>query len=390
LKKWGKRKSKNSFKSDILLLEMFLTIFYIFGILLVLSVLILIHELGHFLVAKKAGVWVEEFGFGLPPRLLGKKIGGTIYSLNALPFGGFVRLHGETSEEGIKNTKHTFLGKGKLTRAAIVVAGIAMNLLLGLLCFAIVYSFLGIPKEQGFVQIVEVAKDSPAAAAGLATNDIIVSFNKNAVAKSADFTNLTKENAGKKVSLQIKRGSAVQNYNITLRANPADGKSFLGIVVSSEMAYYPPVWQRPFYGAYYGTIAAYQTTIAVVQGLWGTVSQVGHGKVPQDTVGPVGIFAIIYFVLKQGILPILNLMGLISINLAVLNILPIPALDGGRLFFIGIEAVFGKKVLPKIEDAFHSVGFIVLIALIILISFFDIKRVISAGGFTGFINSFIK
>ena len=357
---------------------------------MVLSVLILIHELGHFLVAKKCGVWVEEFGFGLPPRILGKKIGETIYSVNALPFGGFVRLHGETSEEGISDPNRAFLSKGKLTRAAIVTAGIVMNLLLGLACFAIVYSFLGVPKEQGFVQIVEVAKDSPAATAGLAINDVIISFNKKAVTKSTDFTNLTQENKGKNVVFVIKRGSQNLNFNITLQQNPPDGKSFLGVTVTSETTYYPPIWQRPFYGAYYGTIASYQTTVAVIQGLWGTVSQVGHGQVPEGTVGPVGIFAIIYFVLKQGILPILNLMGLISINLAVLNILPIPALDGGRLLFIGIEAVMGKKVLPKVEDAFHSAGFIVLIALIILISFFDIKRVISAGGFTGFINSLGK
>ncbi len=367
-----------------------MTILYGLGILLVLSILILIHELGHFLVAKKSGVWVEEFGFGLPLRIFGKKIGETIYSLNWLPFGGFVRLHGETSEDGVSDSKRAFLSKGKLTRAGIVVAGIVMNLLLGLLCFAIVYSFLGIPKEQGFVQIIDVAKDSPAAVAGITPNDVVISFNKKSVAKSADFTNLTKENAGKRVALEIKRGSEVMTFNIILRENPADGKSYLGITVTSEMTYYPPIWQRPFYGAYYGTIASYDTTIQVFQGLWGTVSQASHGQVPEGTVSPVGIFAVIYFVLKQGILPVLNLMGLISINLAVLNILPIPALDGGRLLFIGIEAVFGKKVLPKIENAFHSAGFILLIALILLISFFDIKRVISAGGFTGFINSFTK
>jgi regulator of sigma E protease len=369
---------------------MLLTILYGLGILLVLSVLIIIHELGHFLVAKKAGVWVEEFGFGLPPRLIGKKFGETIYSINWLPFGGFVRLHGEMTDEGISKPKRAFLKKSKLTRAAIVVAGIVMNLILGLVCFAIVYSFLGIPKEQGFVQIVQVAKDSPAAAAGLTANDIVVTLNKKPVTKSTDFTSLTKENAGHKIALEIKRGSNVQNYNITLRTNPSDGKSYLGIVVSSETTYYPPFYERPFYGAYYGTIAAYDTTISVFQGLWGTVSQASHGQVPEGTVGPVGIFAIIYFVLKQGILPILNLMGLISINLAVLNILPIPALDGGRLFFIVLEAIIGKKVLPKVEAAFHSVGFIVLLALITLISFFDIKRIISAGGFMGFINSLIK
>ena len=365
-------------------------LFYGIGILVVLSVLILIHEFGHFIVAKKCGVWVEEFGIGLPPRAFGKKIGDTIYSVNWLPFGGFCRMHGETSEDGVSEPKRSFMGKGKLARAAIVTAGIVMNLILGLVCFAIVYSFVGIPKEQGFVQIVDVTKGSPADSAGLAVNDTIVSLDKTAVTKSADFTKLTQANKGKSIALVIKRGKKTLNYNISLRENPADGKSFLGIVVTSEMIYYPPTWQRPFYGAYYGTIASYQTTITVLQGLWGTASTLGHGQTPQDTVGPVGVLAIIYVVLKQGILPVLNLMGLISINLAVINILPIPALDGGRLFFIGIEAVFGRKVLPKVENAFHTAGFVVLIALIFLISFFDIKRIITAGGFTGFINSFGK
>ncbi len=369
---------------------MITTILSIFGILLVLSVLILIHEFGHYLAAKKAGVWVEEFGFGLPPRAIGKKIGETVYSLNWLPFGGFVRLHGEMSEEGVTSPKRSFMGKSKRVRAGIVVAGIFMNFILAIFCFSIVYSFLGIPKEQGFVQVVEVTKDSPAAEIGIAPNDIITSFNKVQVKKSDDFTALTKENAGKRVNLEVKRGSEALRFSTTLRQNPADGRSFLGIIVTSETTYYPPVWQRPFYGAYYGLIASYQTTISVFQGLWGVASGIGHGQAPKDTVGPVGILAIIYIVLKQGILPVLNLMGLISINLAVLNVLPIPALDGGRLFFIGIEAVFGKKVLPKVEAAFHSAGFVILIALIFLISFFDVKRIITAGGFTGFINSFAK
>jgi regulator of sigma E protease len=369
---------------------MLTTILYALGILIVFSILILFHEFGHFIVAKKSGVWVEEFGFGLPPRIFGKKIGDTIYSLNWLPIGGFVKLHGETSGEAITDPKRSFTNKNRMKQAAIIVAGIIMNLILGLICFGIVYSFLGIPKEQGFVQIVEVLPGSPAAVAGLAANDIVVSFDKNPVKKSTDFTNLTKENAGKTVNLEIKRGPVLQNYNIMLRTNPADGKSYLGIVVSSQMIYYPPVWQRPFYGAYYGTIAAYQTTIEVVQGLGGTAAQIGQGKVPQDTAGPIGILAFIYSGLKMGILPVLNLMGLISINLAVINILPIPPLDGSRLLSIGLEAIFRKKISPKIEGTVQTVGFILLILLILLISGFDIKRLIASGGFTGYVNSFSK
>jgi regulator of sigma E protease len=369
---------------------MLTTVLSILGIFLVLSVLIIIHELGHFIAAKKSGVLVEEFGFGLPPRMFGKKIGETIYSLNWLPFGGFVRLHGELTEETTTNPKRSFMGKSKLTRAIIIVAGILMNLVLAIICFAIVYSFLGVPKEQGFVQVIEVVNDSPAAEVGIAANDVILSFDGNTVTKSGDFTKLTRQYAGKKVKLEVKRGETIQFINVTLRDNPKDGRSFLGIVVTSETTYYPPVWQRPFYGAYYGVIVSYNTTMSVLSGLWGTVSMIGHGQSPADTVGPVGILAVIYFVLKQGILPVLNLMGLISINLAVINVLPIPALDGGRLFFILVEALFGKKVLPKVENALHTVGFVFLIGLIFVISFFDIKRIIAAGGFTGFIDSFTK
>lgn len=369
---------------------MLTTILSVLGIFLVLSILILIHEFGHFIVAKRNGVWVEEFGIGLPPRAFGKKIGDTIYSVNWLPFGGFVRLHGEMTDDGVTDPKRSFIGKSKFVRAKIILAGIIMNFVLALVCFSIVYSFLGIPKEQGFVQVLEVANDSPAAEAGIAPNDIVVSFDKNTVVKSGDFTKLTKEYAGKKVVLEIKRGEQIQKFNVTLRENPSDGKSFMGIVVTSEFTYYPPIWQRPFYGAYYGTIASYETTKAVILGLGSMAGTIGSGQAPKDTVGPVGILAIVYIVLKQGILPVLNLMGLISINLAVINVLPIPALDGGRLLFIIIEAIFGKKVVPKVEAMFHSVGFMLLIALIFLISFFDIKRIFAAGGITQFIASFGK
>lgn len=369
---------------------MFTTILAVLGIFLVLSVLILIHEFGHYISAKRNGVWVEEFGIGLPPRIFGKKIGDTIYSVNWLPFGGFVRLHGEMTEEGVTDPKRSFIGKSKLVRAKIIVAGILMNLVLAFVCFAVVYSFLGVPKEQGFVQVVDVAGDSPAAEAGLAVNDIILRFNNIDVKKSDDFINLIRGNAGKIVPIEVKRGDLELKFNVNLRSNPKDGKSYLGIIVTSETTYYPPIWQRPFYGAYYGTIVSFETTAAVFQGLWGTAAMVGQGKAPADTVGPVGILAIIYVVLKQGVLPVLNLMGLISINLAVINVLPIPALDGGRLLFILIEAVFGKKVVPKVEAMFHSAGFVLLIALIFLISFFDVKRIISAGGITGFIQSFSK
>src|SRR3990167_2082033 len=130
--------------------------------LVVLSILVLVHEFGHYWTAKKNGVWVEEFGFGLPPRVWGKKIGETIYSINLFPFGGFVRLHGESEEEGITNVKRAFLYRNKKTRALIVIAGVVMNFLLAIAAFAVVYSFSGIPRDTGKLKIVDVSAGSPA------------------------------------------------------------------------------------------------------------------------------------------------------------------------------------------------------------------------------------
>ena len=150
--------------------------------LLILSILILVHEFGHFIMARRAGIWVEEFGFGLPPRLIGKKIGETIYSINWLPFGGFVRLHGEQEEEGITQKNRAFLYKSKKVRTSIVIAGVVMNFILAIVAFAIVYSFSGIPRDTHQVKIVDVSAGSPAQISGLVVGDII---------KSVDGKNLT-------------------------------------------------------------------------------------------------------------------------------------------------------------------------------------------------------
>ncbi|MFH1863736.1 MAG: site-2 protease family protein, partial [bacterium] len=165
--------------------------------LLVLSILILVHEFGHFIMARKFGVWVEEFGFGLPPRIIGKKIGETLYSLNLLPFGGFVKLHGEDSEEKIKNPKRAFINKSKKKRLVIIVAGVVMNFLLAIICFGIVYSFSGIPRDTKNVKVVEVIAGSPAQTAGLIVGDIVKKVGKIDVVKVSEFVKLVEESKGK-------------------------------------------------------------------------------------------------------------------------------------------------------------------------------------------------
>lgn len=354
--------------------------------LVVLSVLILVHELGHFIMARRAGVWVEEFGFGLPPRLFGKKIGETIYSINTFPFGGFVRLHGEIDEEGVTDPKRAFLNKGKKVRISVIVAGVIMNFLLAIFAFTIVYSFSGIPRDTHQVKVIDISTGSPAVSAGLVVGDIVKKVDGKELTSTNEFIKYIDGKKGQKVKLEVGN----KKLTITPRANPPEGQGPLGVVVTNTEIYFPPIWQRPFYGIYYGFKEAIFWGQTIIFGLWTIVSGLFKGQAPQGVSGPVGIFAVTTEAARSGILTLINFVGILSVNLAILNILPFPALDGGRLLFIGIESLIGRKVVPKIEAAVHAVGMIILLALILAITIGDIRRLIMAGSISGFINSVAK
>jgi regulator of sigma E protease len=363
--------------------------------LIVLSVLILVHELGHFLVARKNGIWVEEFGFGLPPRIWGKQIGETLYSINALPFGGFVRLHGEQEIDNRDREKErAFLNKSKKARVAVIIAGVIMNFLLALVCFAVVYSFSGIPKDTGKIKVVEIAGGSPAETAGVVVGDVIAKVQKDQVSSVDDFIRKTEELKGKTVAFEIVHQSGGQEVPITVqmkpRENPPEGEGPLGVTITTTEIYYPPIWQRPFYGVYYGFKEALFWGETIVLGLWGIIAGLFKGQAPVGVSGPVGIFAVTTEAVRSGILTLINFVGILSVNLAILNIIPFPALDGGRLLFIGIETLIGRKVLPKVEAAIHSAGMFILLALLLAITIGDIRRLVAAGGISGFIDSMVK
>ena len=362
--------------------------------LLVLSVLVLVHELGHFLVAKHFGVMIEEFGFGLPPRLFGKKIGDTLYSVNALPFGGFVRLHGENSEEEITYPKRSFLGKSKRKKVAIIIAGVFMNFLLAVTAFAITYSFNGIPKNTKDVKVVDISTSSPAQIAGIIVGDIVKKVNKTSISTNNEFINLVDQFKGNKVTLEIERTvnfeKTTKKITLTPRENPPEGEGPLGVVITTTDIYYPPIALRPFYGIYYGFKDAIFWGKNVITGFSGLFGGLFNGQVPQDIAGPVGIFALTSEASKIGIFAVINFIGILSVNLVILNILPFPALDGGRLFFIGLEGIIGKKVLPKVETAIHTVGMIILLVLLLAVTAHDIIRLIAAGSISGFLQGVIK
>jgi regulator of sigma E protease len=355
--------------------------------LLVLSILVLVHETGHFLVARKMGVWVEEFGFGLPPRVFGKKIGQTIYSINLLPFGGFVRLHGENLEEDIKNPKMAFLEKSKKARIAIVTAGVIMNFILAVVAFSISYSFAGIPRETNNVKVIDVASGSPAQIAGVIAGDTIKNIDGTTVSSTQDFISLVEAKKGKKINVEISRDGVSKKFNTTPRENPPQGEGALGITISATEIYFAPLWQRPLYGIYYGFKEATYWGRTVLQGFYTLFAGLFKGEVPKDVSGPVGIYAVTTEVAKYGLLSLINFIGILSVNLAILNILPFPALDGGRLLFIFLEKLIGRRVLPKVESAIHTVGMVILLALILLITIGDVQKLIKAGSLSGFLDN---
>ncbi|KKR89679.1 MAG: Membrane-associated zinc metalloprotease [Candidatus Woesebacteria bacterium GW2011_GWD1_41_12] len=362
--------------------------------ILVLSVLVIVHELGHFIVARKSGVKVEEFGFGLPPRIWGKKVGETLYSINALPFGGFVKLHGEQEEDPETNIKRSFLHKSKKVRAAIVVAGVIMNFILAIFVFAIVYSFSGIPRDMGKVKVINVTTDSPAQKAGIVVGDIVTKVGDEEVTSSDNFIAKTANYKERAVTYEIQRvvdsqGKAIK-VKLTPRENPPEGEGPIGVTITTMEIYYPPILQRPFYGVYYGFKEGIYWGKTIVTGLGGLATGIFRGEAVSGVSGPIGIYAVTTEASKGGFLTLLNFVGILSVNLAILNIIPFPALDGGRLLFIGIEAATRKKVSTRVEAIINNIGFLLLITLLLVITIGDVRRLITTGSIEGFINSLTK
>ena len=364
-------------------------------VIVAFSALILIHELGHFIVAKKSGVWVEEFGLGLPPRIKGIKIGETLYSINWLPFGGFVKLHGETAEDVVVYPDRAFTNKNKLTKIAITVAGIVMNFILAVACFAVVYSITGIETDVINVQVIEVADNSPAKIAGLIPDDLVKKLGDQPITSTQNFQNEISKYKGKKVSIELVRKEDGQTVSkileITPRLAPPEGQGPLGVEIADiPEIYFPPLWQRPFVGAWYGLKQALSVSYAVIFGLGTAVQSVTQGKAPEHVVGVVGIFALFIQFAKLGILPILNLIGLVSINLAIINIIPFPPLDGSRVVIAIAEGLTRKKMTPSLETKIYTIGMIILLGLMFLITAREIPQLIKAGSLSNFVTSLLK
>ncbi|MDI6717623.1 MAG: RIP metalloprotease RseP [Patescibacteria group bacterium] len=332
-------------------------------IIIFLSVLILVHELGHFLLAKKFGIFVEEFGLGLPPRIYGKKIGETIYSINALPFGGFVKIAGENNEEGLEHlSKNQIFYNLKIwERSLILSGGVIMNFLLGWLALSVVF-LTGIPNA---IFIAEVQPDTPAQAADIQRNDKIIGFNT-----IEDFTGYINANKGKEIALKIDRLGQEIEKKITVRTNLPKNQGAFGVALveagQEKTSLFKGVWE--------GLKYSIKILGMFFSGIYHLIKLAIVGQADLSGIsGPVGIVKITAQASKLGVVYLFQLLALISLNLAAFNIIPFPALDGGRLLFLAIEKIKGSPLPRKFEQYTNAAGLALLLILMILITIKDIK-----------------
>ncbi|OGY28413.1 MAG: hypothetical protein A3F33_00190 [Candidatus Woykebacteria bacterium RIFCSPHIGHO2_12_FULL_43_10] len=336
--------------------------------ILALGLLVIIHELGHFLTAKLFNVRVEEFGFGLPPRLFGKKKGETIYSINAIPAGGFVKLTGEDGPE-VDNDPRSFSSLVPWKRAIIIVAGVTMNFLLAVIAFSIIYS-VGGPVVSDRVLIEKVAADSPAAQAGLREGDFLIKLDGLKVNDPRRLGRIIKERAGQETEVIYEREGQELTTRVTPRKDPPVGQGPTGIQTISDVSIKSyPLWEAPIVG----TTQAFRLTGEMVEGFGLMIADlVVKREAPEEVGGIIRIGYMTHKATEAGWQTVLMLVGLLSLNLAFLNILPLPALDGGRFVFVLFEGITRRRVPPRIEKIIHGSGMAFLLFLVLLITYNDL------------------
>ena len=350
---------------------------------LVLGFLVLVHELGHFITAIKLGVDVEEFGIGFPPKIFSIKRKGIIYSINLVPLGGFVKIKGESGDED-EDDPRSFANQKSWKKASILSAGVLMNFVAAFLLLSICF-YLGLPQAidrdtegkeilyKGAV-IMEVLENSSADNNGLEVGDYILNIDDKEMNKADNIyeaiaSNI--ENNNESVKLLIKRRDESKEFNIKPSVMEDNGKPIIGIgVVDTGVVKY---------GFFSSITHGFKITILLIKDVFVAFGQLlgdlisGKG-LSEGLAGPVGVAVIAGQVASMGLLYVLQFAAILSINLGVLNILPFPALDGGRLLFVFIEKIRGRKITPKTEAIIHNSGFIFLILLVIMVTFRDITK----------------
>ena len=348
----------------------------IFSLIIVLGVLIFFHELGHFLVARLLGVGVEKFSLGFGPKLVGKKIGITEYLISAIPLGGYVKMVGESpdSELDPSDIPISFTHKHVFKRILIVAAGPLFNILLALIIFFGIFQISGLLILKPGIG--EVKEGTPAYMAGLKKDDLVVSIDGVDISSWEDMANAIMESKGKTLAISVLRGDTILTKDVAPEVkqfknifNEDVDRYVIGITASGEVTRKDLNFFQAFSESF---IQTYQITALTIKGVvklfQGTVS-------PKTLGGPIMIAQMAGQQAKEGVVNFVFFIALISINLAILNFLPIPVLDGGHLLFFFIEAVKGSPVSVKIREISQQAGIFVLILLMIYVFYNDIARV---------------
>ncbi len=352
--------------------------------LIILSALVLVHEAGHFFVAKYFGIRVDEFGLGYPPKA--KKLfswKGTDFTLNWLPFGGFVKIFGENPTESIQGRaleeSNSFQDKNRGIQSAVLVSGVVGNFIFAWFLISLGF-MIGMPAPEGLslpitdshTVITEVVPDSPAQLAGLKSGDTIVSFAElSSVSPDAIMKFINESN--KPIEITVSRGAETLTKIISSKEGIVDGKRAIGIGMDRVGIAKLSLGSSIVEGFKF-TVALTKAT-AVALGGFILSAFVGQADLSQVT-GPVGLVGIVGDVSALGLVYLISLTALISINLAIINLLPFPALDGGRLLFVIIETIRRKALPVKVFNAMNNIGFGILIILMLLVTFRDIVHLI--------------
>lgn len=325
--------------------------------IIIFCLLIFVHELGHFISAKSVGIKVNEFALGMGPQLLHFKKGDTEYSLRALPIGGFCKMEGEDEDS---DDESAFNKKPLFAKAIVIVAGSLMNLILAVVILSIIVYSIGIPTNV----IKEVSSGNPAQVAGLQAGDKIIQINQQKIKEWDEIINAIDKSTGDSLTVVVERkGKELSLVSGVTKAE--DGRRIIGIS--------PEFTKNPGKAIVEGVKSTYNMGVKMVE----AIGQLITGEVSTKALtGPVGIVYIVGDTAKMGIIYVANLTALISLNLAIVNMLPFPALDGGRLLFMIIRKFTGKAISDETEGKIHFAGLILLFGLMIYITFQDIGRFI--------------
>ncbi len=353
--------------------------------IVILALLVLAHEFGHFIVARYFGCQVDEFGFGFPPRIFGVQKGKTLYSLNWLPFGGFVKIKGENGEQAVD--EDSFGHKSASKRVLILAAGVIMNILVAVVLMQIVMG-AGVQRRiTGPVdpsatvtnhqsEVVMVVEGGAASAVGIEAGDLLIELEGvEGNVGVAQLHEVAAQDPDKARKLVVERDGMFVNYTINAMPIPDTDQVGFGIIVDETGVVSYPV----HVALYKGVTEVWNMTTGIFEGLGGLIRRMIAGEsVGEAVAGPVGIAVITGEVAQLGFVALLQFMAFLSVNLAIINILPIPALDGGRILFVLIEKIRGgKPVRAQIEGIVHMIGFVLLIGLIILVTYRDIVRLVN-------------